>query len=273
MPPETTDRSLDNLAAGLPDELRQVFADLLIEAARVQNEVLNDGNRSDGMAEVFRLVHSLKEDLQAEVERGVKEVDAERAEAEKARLLAEGYKMLQEDVGPGGQLVISWDIADGFGSVDLSMEEIADLAGSGKVEMRIAGRDGVEGSGAFNLLTKGGAAVMAMVDHDAKVVTLLFEAGNLPNAPEARRMIAKEFESAAAVESPVKYKSVGKFRVADLMSEVTNGNVSVVRRPFGDEHPRGSEVLRLSTADGTNFNCLLTPDGEDVKIEIYFPRG
>lgn len=274
MAPKTPDRqisSLDALAEGLPEDIVDAVKGLLIEAARVQGEVLNDGNRESGMHEAFMAIDMLAEDLAARVNSGLEEREREEAEAEKSRLLAEGYAMFQK-VGENDQLPISWDIAEGGpGSVNMTMGEVISLAERGLVEARMARKEECS-SGILNVITTDGVELMTLMDHDRRVVTFLFEAGNFPNSPDARRVICKEFRAAGAAESRVKYRSVESFSSSALTAEVNKGNISLRRGPFGDEHPRSSEVMRLSTSDRLNFLCLIT-DGDDQKIEIYFPKG
>lgn len=275
MPPERTEEteSLDRLGEGLPENVREEVRQLLIEAARIQNEVLDDGNRGAGMQEVFARLHMLVEGLNDEVQRGLADRAREEAEAEKYRLLAEGFELLQ---GKRGRMHSAM-IDRGEGLVRLELKRIFSLAEEGKVRLELMG-DEHRLSGAVTVETLDEVEVMVQVDPETKTVCFIVNPGDLPDSPQARLLIAKEFKAVGTSKDERKYKRLKKFDPNQLFAQRDAGNITILSKPFGEENARADEVLRLCTAgEGVSFTCLITEAeteaGADAKIETYLTPG
>ncbi len=269
MAPEVRVESLDALAEGLTEEVRSAVAVLLKAAAKVQGEVLNDGNRDAGMHEAFIAIDMLAEDLAARVNSGLADRTREEAEAEKYRLLAEGFELLQ---GKRGRMHSAM-IDRGEGLVRLELKRIFSLAEEGKVRLELMG-DEHRLSGAVTVETLDEVEVMVQVDPETKTVCFIVNPGDLPDSPQARLLIAKEFKTVGASKDERKYKKLKKFAPNQLLAQREAGNITILNKSFGDENDRADEVLRLCTAgEGVSFTCLITEADADAKIEIYLTPG
>ncbi len=153
------------------------------------------------------------------------------------------------------------------GTVGCTTDEVMNLSVEGRALVRLGW---LLVNAPRHMTTSDGVRVLVDFNDEAKAVQFGIMPENLPNSPASRRLLVGAFKKAANNDDDEKYHTIYSVSTDELEAMAGCGNLQIVRKAFGDEHPRAAEVMRLCTNDNRNFICLVT-DGEDPKIEVYFP--